>query len=96
MEVTLLTQEDCAFCEQAKEMLRRLSDEYEFSVNTLDLATPEGKTLAWQGGVLFPPGIFIDGQPFSYGRASERKLRHELDRHTNRNPAPKDKRGGIP
>jgi len=33
-----------------------------------------------KGGLLFPPGILIDGEPFSYGRPSERKLRHELDR----------------
>ena len=36
--------------------------------------------LATQGGLLFPPGILIDGEPFSYGRLSERKLRRELDR----------------
>ena len=28
----------------------------------------------------FPPGIFVDGEPFSYGRLSEKKLRRELDR----------------
>ncbi len=30
--------------------------------------------------MLFPPGIFLDGEPFSYGRPSERKLRRELER----------------
>lgn len=29
---------------------------------------------------MFPPGIFLDGEPFSYGRPSERKLRRELER----------------
>lgn len=33
-----------------------------------------------KGGLLFPPGVLIDGEPFSYGRLSERKLRRELDR----------------
>ncbi len=80
MEVTLLTQENCAFCDQAKEMLDRLSAEYPISVNTMDLATPEGQRLAWQGGVMFPPGIFLDGDPFSYGRPSEHKLRREFMR----------------
>jgi glutaredoxin len=78
MKVTLLTQENCAFCEQAKELLDRLSAEHEFSVSILDLDSPEGQALAERGGVMFPPGIFIDGEPFSYGRPSERKLRREL------------------
>ena len=80
MEVLLLTQEHCGFCAQAKELLDRLSGEYQLSVTTLDLNSPEGQALAMRGGVLFPPGIFIDGEPFSYGRPSERKLRLEIER----------------
>ncbi len=80
VEITLLTQENCAFCEQAKEVLKRLSNEYPISVRELDLSTPEGQRLAWHGGVMLPPGIFVAGDPFSYGRPSEKKLRRELDR----------------
>jgi glutaredoxin len=80
MEVTLLTRETCAYCDQAKELLDRLSADYGFEVKTLDLSSPEGQALAWHGGMMFPPGIFIDGEPFSYGRPSERKLRHEFER----------------
>jgi len=29
---------------------------------------------------MFPPGLFLDGEPFSYGRPSERKLRKALER----------------
>ncbi len=29
---------------------------------------------------MFPPGLFLDGEPFSYGRPSERKLRKVLAR----------------
>ena len=80
MEVTLLIQENCAFCDQAKDILDRLSGEYALSVSTLDLGTPEGQALAERGGVIFPPGIFVGGEPFSYGRPSEKKLRRELDK----------------
>ena len=80
MEVLLLNQDNCGFCAQAKEILDRLSGEYQLSVTTLDLNSPEGQALAMRGGVLFPPGIFIDGEPFSYGRPSERKLRREIER----------------
>lgn len=79
MEILLLTKEDCAFCDQAKEVLDRLSAEYGFFVRTLDLDSAEGQTLAQSGAVLFPPGVFIDGEPFSYGRLPERKLRRELE-----------------
>jgi Glutaredoxin and related proteins len=78
--VTLLTQQDCAFCEQAKKILGRFASEYALDVVTLDLATPEGQALALKGGILFPPGVFIDGEPFSYGRLSERKLHKDLER----------------
>ena len=78
--ILLLTQEHCGFCEQAKEILDRLAREYWLSISTLDMGSPEGQELAMKGGLLFPPGLLIDGEPFSYGRLSERKLRRELDR----------------
>ena len=78
--ILILTQEHCGFCEQAQDILERLSREYWLSVSTLDMASPEGQQLAFLGGLLFPPGILIDGEPFSYGRLSERKLRRELDK----------------
>ncbi|MBF6590211.1 MAG: glutaredoxin family protein [Ktedonobacterales bacterium] len=80
MRITLLTQEHCGFCEQAHEILQRLAAEYDLAIMTHDLGSPEGQALAQQGGILFPPGIFLDGKPFSYGRPSERKLRREFDR----------------
>lgn len=80
MRVTLLTQEHCHFCEQAKDVLDRLAGEYDISLEEVDLATPAGQRLAEQGGVMFPPGILLDGEPYCYGRPSERKLRRELKR----------------
>jgi glutaredoxin len=80
MNVPLLTQEQCGFCTQAKEILDRLAVEYRLSISMLDLGLPEGEALAVRNGILFPPGIFLDGEPFSYGRPSERKLRREIER----------------
>jgi glutaredoxin len=79
MNILLLTQKNCGFCRQAKEILDGLSVEYGLAVSTLDLDSHEGQVLAERSGVLFPPGIFLDGEPFSYGRLSERKLRRELE-----------------
>ena len=86
MNVLLLTQEYCGFCAQAKEILTRLAVEYGFSVSMLDLDSPEGETLAVRSGILFPPGIFLDDEPFSYGRPSERRLRREIERRLSSLP----------
>ena len=80
MDVILLSQEECKLCEQAKSVLERLAGEYPLTLSMLDLSSDEGRAMADSGGVLFPPGVFLDGEPFSYGRLSERKLRRELDR----------------
>ena len=78
--VTLLTQEACGFCDDAKELLDRLAGEFPIAVTELDLRSPDGERLAMTGGMMFPPAIFVDGEPFGYGRPSERKLRRALER----------------
>ena len=44
----------------------------------MDVYSEEGRELARQYRVIFPPGIVLDGLAFSYGRPSERKLRREI------------------
>ena len=80
LKITILSKENCTFCEHAKTIVNRLMTEYPLSVEIVDLNTPEGQSLAHHAGFLFPPGIFIDDKPFSYGRLSERKLRREIER----------------
>jgi glutaredoxin len=80
VEITLLTRERCDSCELAKQILQRLSTEFSFSISIVDIDSPAGQGLAERGGILFPPGIFLDGEPFSYGRPSGRRLRKELGR----------------
>lgn len=80
IEVVLLTREDCGLCDHAKEVLARVAVDFALTVREVDLATGEGMALAEAGGIVFPPGVFLDGEPFSYGRLSERKLRRELER----------------
>ncbi|MCX8565158.1 glutaredoxin family protein [Mycolicibacterium mucogenicum] len=76
--ITLLTQSSCGLCEHAKEVLGRLGAEFAVSVTEIDLRTDEGRHLAEGAGVLFAPGVLIEGHPFSYGRLPERKLRKLL------------------
>ncbi len=80
VEVLLLTQADCAYCHDAEGILARLSAEYGFVTTILDLETLKAREIAVRSGVMFPPGILIGGEPFSYGRPSERKLRRAFER----------------
>ncbi|GAB3366474.1 hypothetical protein GCM10027360_34300 [Amycolatopsis echigonensis] len=61
-------------------MLDRVGREFPLQVKEIPLATDEGRALATTAGVLFAPGVLIDGEAFSYGRLSERKLRRALEK----------------
>ena len=77
-EATLLTRGDCNLCEQAKSVLARVGETHELNVREISLETEEGKQLGLEAGAPFPPVLFLDGKPFSYGRLSERRLRKAL------------------
>ena len=81
IDVWLLTQRDCLFCEQAQDVLGRLRHEHPLAVTEIALDSVEGQVLALQHRVLFAPGIFINGTLASYGRPSERRLRRILTQH---------------
>lgn len=76
--ITLLTQADCHLCDHAKEVLGRVAKDHPLQVDEVGLASEPGRSVAAEAGVLFAPGILIDGTPFSFGRLSERKLRKAL------------------
>lgn len=79
VEALLLTQRECKFCAQARAVLTELSTEYPLRVSELDLDSARGRELAGHAGILFPPGIFLNGRAVAFGRPSERRLRRELD-----------------
>jgi hypothetical protein len=74
LDVLILVRAGCHFCRDAQAMLDGLADEYPLGIRTLDMTTPEGERIALQARLLFPPGILLQGRPFSYGRPSEGKL----------------------
>jgi hypothetical protein len=80
--VTLLTQDDCALCQHAKGVLARVGADHPLEVTEIGLASEQGRALAAQAGVLFAPGVLVDGRAFGYGRLSERRLRRTLGRAT--------------
>lgn len=79
ISVLILTQENCGFCGAAKTMLERLSHDYPLAISTLSVESATGQALAEKGGILFPPGIFFDGEPCCYGRPSEARLRRKIE-----------------
>lgn len=79
IEITLLTQSECRLCERAKQILARLAVDYPLRTVEVDLFTDRGRDLGTHAGVAFAPGVLVNGEPFSYGRLSERKLRRHLD-----------------
>ena len=80
MNITLLTQPSCEYCDHAHAILTRLAGEFGFELITLSFDSDTGADLARRGGLLFAPGVVIDGTAFSHGRLSERKLRRALAR----------------
>lgn len=82
VQVTLLIQDNCDLCDHAKAVLDRLSQDpavpVRLQVSEVDLASKQGRQLARDAGVLFAPGVLLDGKPFAHGRLSERKLRKAL------------------
>ena len=74
----LLTKDECHFCDEAKRVLARFADDGQIAFREVRLDSEEGRQLAANAGVPFPPVVFLDGAYFSYGRLSERKLRKAL------------------
>jgi glutaredoxin len=77
--VTLLTKSHCHLCDQAKELLFQIGQDFPLQVDIVSTESAEGAALALRKGILFPPGVLLDGQPFAYGRLSEGKLRRRLE-----------------
>ncbi|MGI8720912.1 MAG: glutaredoxin family protein [Geodermatophilaceae bacterium] len=80
IEVTLLTQSDCQSCDHATTVLATVEKDHPMTVRRVDLDSDDGRALAARHGVLFAPGVLLDGKMFSYGRLSERRLRRHLAR----------------
>lgn len=81
-EVIVLVQPACSLCDHAKSVLARVAVDHPLTVREVALADDEGRALAERGGVLFAPGIFLDGVPFAFGRLSEKRLRKALAART--------------
>lgn len=78
-EITLLTAPSCRLCDDAKVILERVALDFDLTIESVSIDTTRGQALMIEHQVVFPPGVLIDGKPFSYGRLSERRLRKTLE-----------------
>lgn len=81
--ITLLSRDNCGFCERAKQVLARVGVRYPLQIIEISLDSPEGQAIAASAGILFAPGVLVDDQPFSFGRLSERKLLRALEKRAS-------------
>lgn len=77
--ITLVTQAHCELCEHARRVLERVGMDHPLKIEEVQLASEQGRELAAEIGMLFAPGIILDGKPFAYGRLSEGQLRRALE-----------------
>ena len=78
IEILLLTAKACHFCDHAKQVLSRLAERHLLTVSEIPWTSEEGRQLAEWDGIAFPPGIYLDGSFFGYGRLSEGRLQKWL------------------
>jgi glutaredoxin len=79
----LVTAPDCHFCHDAQKILTKLSLTFPIDVEEISLDLDRGQDLATKHGILFPPGLFLDGDYVGFGRPSERKLRRLLEQRSD-------------
>ena len=80
MEVVILSQDDCSWCDDVKRTITAASMRYLVSMRVIDIGSPEGSAMGMAAGVMFPPAVFIDGRLLGYGHLSERWLSEEIER----------------
>jgi glutaredoxin len=85
-EITIVTTADCAFCEQAKQVLARVGADAPLVVRDVPLDSREGRRITARVAAPFPPVVLLDGEAFSYGRLSERRLRKALAGQVSKAP----------
>lgn len=83
-QITLVEAPGCHLCEEASETLLRLAESYPMEVVRLDSSSDRGRHLLEVHRSPMTPLILIDGQVFSWGRLSERKLAKVLQARSHR------------
>ncbi len=78
IEVLVVTSPGCHFCSDALDVLEDLAKIVPIRVETIPLASEQGRSLLVRHRVPFPPILVIEDEFFGYGRISRRKLEQHL------------------
>lgn len=78
INLTLLTQHDCAWCSDGRKLLTELSEELPLRIEEVDLNSDRGRQLAGEHRLMFAPGLLADNRLIAHGRLSKRALRRDL------------------
>jgi glutaredoxin len=79
IEVVLLGAPACHFCDDAQVLLNELGTRMPLAVRKVELHSEEGRALAVEHRIPFPPLVLVNGKYFGHGRISARKLERHLD-----------------
>ena len=84
MKVQLLVSESCAPCDQAEKVWRQVAAERALDFSVVDLAGPEGRTLADRLRLRTIPALVIDGRLIAIGVQSPEEARALVTRAPTR------------
>jgi alkyl hydroperoxide reductase subunit AhpF len=76
--LTVVSSPACHFCDDADRALRLLAEQFAFAVARVALDSPEGRRLVEEHRPSMTPLVLVDGEFFSSGWMSRRKLAARL------------------
>jgi glutaredoxin len=79
IRVKFVTSGGCEHCEEIKEILGNLKQQYSIEVNEIDMESAEGLKLVINYSIMLAPAVIINNELISMGATSEEKLRKKLD-----------------
>lgn len=79
-EITLLSSDACHLCHDARLAIEEIGEMFPIRIREIDMATPEGRLILERFRPPMPPAVLIDGELFSFGRLSRKKLVRYLER----------------
>jgi hypothetical protein len=75
VRVELVTAPDCHLCADAKRMLEAFARDWPLVIQEVAWDSPQGRARRDQDGILFPPGLYVSGVYWGYGRLSRGRFR---------------------
>ncbi|WP_226036006.1 glutaredoxin family protein [Aquibacillus saliphilus] len=75
LQVNFYTKKNCPLCEDAKQLLYLLKDEFAFELNEIDIYTDDALLEKYQ---LMIPVVHVAGQDIDYGQINYDYIREEF------------------